>query len=625
LSREITGKNYVLDNGNRSSTSKRWVPLRKEDINALRWSPDDVALNDDISFCDFTFKDTRLLVANLALMVPVWEAVTFATAILTRTNDSQMQTDLGQLDQNPKSRRAMLQRPDRNLWEIAEQEEIKKIEERQVWEPVPSREAGDSVRARGLWVYSSKKDIQGNILKRKARLVIMGNLVPTSEELFAPTTSLDNIRLLLSLAAGNGYEVSFRDVSSAFLYGELEEPVFLIPPEIMNLPKHTLLKVTKSLYGLRQSPRRWFLRFSHEMKVLGCRGIGNDEVIFEYRSKGNAKLLLGVFVDDLVIISETKAVKDEFLSRLNSIFDFSGSEETGTFLGIRIVQDLRQGTITLSQEHFIEQTIEKFQIPCLQKVYTVLPGTYLKSYHLDDELLNKQEIKTYQALLGTILYISNCTRVDICFATSLLSRFSRFPRKRDLTALYHLARYLYTTKQLHIEYHSHGVSFEGNTHHNELVAFSDASWGTEIESRKSQSGFGAVMNGGVVFYGSKLQKVVALSSSEAEIYAVSVCSKLVKQYRALLTEMGFVQTRPTMLLIDNEPCIRLLWDKRSFSRLKHIDIRTKFSVNLVENAEIIPIKIHTKYQPADLLTKVLPVSRWLEIASFLFGAEVCID
>eukprot|EP00960_Hanusia_phi_P002051 59446-Hanusia_phi.AAC.1 len=68
------------------------------------------------------------------------------------------------------------------------------------------------------------------------------------------------------------------------------------------------------------------------MQSLGCKGIGNDEVIFEYRDKEDAKLLLSVFVDDIILISENKEVKNEFLSRLNSIFDFSGSEETGTFL-----------------------------------------------------------------------------------------------------------------------------------------------------------------------------------------------------------------------------------------------------------------------------------------------------
>eukprot|EP00960_Hanusia_phi_P037919 753193-Hanusia_phi.AAC.1 len=118
-----------------------------------------------------------------------------------------------------------------------------------------------------------------------------------------------------------------------------------------------------------------------------------------------------------------------------------------------------------------------------------------------------------------------------------------------------------------------GVCYDQVWLTNEIVSFADASWGAEIQTRKSQSGYGLVLNGGCICYGSKLQKVVALSSSEAEIYAVSVCAKLVKLYRTLLNDIGFVQTRPTIILIDNKPCIRLLLDKRSFSRLKHIDLR----------------------------------------------------
>jgi len=119
-----------------------------------------------------------------------------------------------------------------------------------------------------------------------------------------------------------------------------------------------------------------------------------------------------------------------------------------------------------------------------------------------------------------------------------------------------------------------------------------------------------------------MQKVVALSSSEAEIYAATTCAKLVKLYRNLLSQMGFMQTRPTLLLIDNEPCLRLLWDKRSYSRLKHIDIRTKFAVDLVEKDELYPEKIHTSYQPGDLLTKVLPLNRWRILSEFLFGGPL---
>mmetsp|Transcript_17167 Transcript_17167/g.56876 ORF Transcript_17167/g.56876 Transcript_17167/m.56876 type:complete len:395 (-) Transcript_17167:1978-3162(-) len=386
----------------------------------------------------------------------------------------------------------------------------------------------------------------------------------------------------------------------------------------MSLLPECLLKVLKSLYGLRIAPRRWYLKFTQVLKTVGASGIGHDEIIYRYSNCAGDVLLLTVFVDDLLIVSQTEAVKIEFLEKLNTVFDFSGSEATGTFLGIKIEQNDDQGRITLSQQHFIEKIVERFEIVA-RGVKTVLPGHYLKTYHLEGKLLNKKEVRTYQSLLGSILYVANCTRVDIAFATSVLSRFARAPRQCDMDALIHLLQYLYTTREVQIVYHCHGVSYHQECFVNEMIAFSDAGWGTEIITRRSQSGYGIVMNGGVVVFGSKMQKVVALSSSEAEIYAATTCAKLVKLYRNLLGQMGFTQTRPTLLLIDNEPCLRLLWDKRSYSRLKHIDIRTKYAVDLVEKDELYPEKIHTSYQPGDLLTKVLPLNRWRLLGEFLFG------
>mmetsp|Transcript_17173 Transcript_17173/g.56905 ORF Transcript_17173/g.56905 Transcript_17173/m.56905 type:complete len:950 (-) Transcript_17173:3146-5995(-) len=225
---------YVWDRGeDRTSlqpASQRFVPVWRDEMYKTRLQHvDPVSSAPQVSAnVDPTFRDTRLLVANLALVSPVWDAVELASDLLSlmssdRDNPAAMPEnqadyamtaacDAGDVENessfdklpDPKTRSEMLRRPDRHLWEQAEKEEIAKIESRGVWEVVTrdqkNRESNHSVLARGLWVYTSKRDLKGKILKRKGRLVIMGNLLPSSEELFAPTTSLDNIRLLLSIA-----------------------------------------------------------------------------------------------------------------------------------------------------------------------------------------------------------------------------------------------------------------------------------------------------------------------------------------------------------------------------------------------------------------------------------------
>lgn len=110
------------------------------------------------------------------------------------------------------------------------------------------------------WVFKLKKNANGEVVKHKARLVAKGYVQKKGidfEEVFAPVTRLDTVRLILALAANRGWEVHHLDVKTAFLNGELAEDVFVSQPEgfVKKGKEQMVLKLSKALYGLKQAPR----------------------------------------------------------------------------------------------------------------------------------------------------------------------------------------------------------------------------------------------------------------------------------------------------------------------------------------------------------------------------------
>jgi hypothetical protein len=157
-------------------------------------------------------------------------------------------------------------------WRRAMEEEMEAIEEKSTWH-LTTLPPGH--RAIGLkWVYKVKKDVQGAVLKHKARLMAKGYVQQLSidyDEIFAPVARLESVRLLLALAASAGWDVHHMDVKSTFLNGELEEEVYVQqPPGFAATGKeHLVLRLAKAHYGLKQAPRAWNTKLDACLVKLG--------------------------------------------------------------------------------------------------------------------------------------------------------------------------------------------------------------------------------------------------------------------------------------------------------------------------------------------------------------------
>lgn len=192
------------------------------------------------------------------------------------------------------------------------------------------------------WIFKIIQDTDGQIIRHKARLCARGFLQRYGMDYcdtFAPVVRYDSIRVLLALAMQQDFEMLQFDVRTAFLYGELEETIHMAVPEGLETPNsgEKICKLNKSLYGLKQSPRCWNIKFSNFLKSFNFKESHAEKCI--YRAIVNGKIVyLALFVDDGLIVSESKAAIQVVINRLKGSFDITVMD-VNSFIGMQIERD----------------------------------------------------------------------------------------------------------------------------------------------------------------------------------------------------------------------------------------------------------------------------------------------
>ncbi|GJX32194.1 putative ribonuclease H-like domain-containing protein [Tanacetum coccineum] len=190
------------------------------------------------------------------------------------------------------------------------------------------------------WVYRNKKDKRGIVIRNKARLVAQGHTQEEGidyNEVFAPMARIDAIRMFLAYASYMGFMVYQMDVKSAFLYGQIEEEVYVCQPlgfEDLDNP-NKVYKVVKALYGLHQAPRASYDTLENYLLCNGFQRGKIDQTLFIKRQKGHI-LLVQIYVDDIIFGSTKKELCDEFEKLMKDKFQMSSMGELTFFLGLQV-------------------------------------------------------------------------------------------------------------------------------------------------------------------------------------------------------------------------------------------------------------------------------------------------
>ncbi|KAE9292008.1 hypothetical protein PR003_g24876 [Phytophthora rubi] len=349
---------------------------------------------------------------------------------------------------------------------------------------------------------------------------------------------MNSIRVVLSVCAAYEYRMEQLDADTAFLNSELKDRVFMEVPFGIENARDYQCQLNKAIYGLKQAA---------------------NQCVYVKRSK-NGFIYVCLYVDDMIIAAKTSEKIRDVKDALKNAFKMKKLGPAKFILGMEIDHDMTAGTLKIKQTRYIDDVVERFgqenakpvDNPCaagLKLSKTQSPGT--------DAEQNAMRSKPYRSLIGCLLYITTCTRPDIAFVVTQLSRF---------------------------------LENTGQQHWN-AAAFRLGCHGYD---RKRP-----------VVFKSKFQRTVALSSAEAEYMALSLCVQEVLWTRAMLTDMGTLQRNATTIWGDDQGAIALAQNAGYHARTKHVDIRHYF---IRENVERGTVKVEygdTKNQLADILTKAL--------------------
>ena len=511
----------------------------------------------------------------------------------------------GNIDPNkpPKNFKDAMQRIDRQEWAEAYDAEYQGFLEHgtlKIVRPEPG------VKILGTTTRTEYKVVNGALKKRKVRLCAMGNqqkegIHYRAGELYAPVMKATEVRLFLAKAAQMGLPVFKSDTKQAFLNGDIgAELLYIRPPDWWPelVPEGHVLQLMKSMYGTRQAARQWHVRISSWMEEQGYFAVNSEKTIFMKRV-GDDWIMHGLYVDDMIHASTSEALKQQFIKEYTRDFEITLEETMTSFLGLEIEQG-PQG-IDVHLDTYIQETIDDygtyFKKPLKPKKVPMQPGVVLEGSDCP-ELPDPREQKIYRSIVAKLQFASTWVRCDTAFATSQLARYCASAGPSHWAALRHLMGYLVANTSFKLHYRRGGTSG--------LDGFADADWGNS-ESRRSTTGMMARFNKGTIYWRSKMQKSVSLSTAEAEYYAASEMAIEILYLRNLLANMGFAELPNTPVYEDNTACIE--WGNHVIGgreRAKHIDIRKHFAHEVIQNQEMRLIKVDTANQLADIFTKPLP-------------------
>lgn len=222
-----------------------------------------------------------------------------------------------------------------------------------------------------------------------------------------------------------------------------------------------------------------------------------------------------------------------------------------------------------------------------------------KEETLFEPVLDDDMKATYASLIGRLLWCAMCTRPDIAYATSVLSKYTKQPRLVHFKAAKRVLRYLKETIDYGLVYTAGKI--------NSLICYSDADWGGDQRKRKSYSGMAIVYSGCLICFKAQQQDVVALSTTEAEYISASRAVQELTWVDRFISELSAPRTVKNVLLCDNQSAIKLIKNPEFHQRSKHIDIKYHHIRDRYEAGLFDLEFIASEDQLADLFTKALSI------------------
>ncbi|OWZ20869.1 polyprotein [Phytophthora megakarya] len=345
------------------------------------------------------------------------------------------------------------------------------------WELVPRRTDSRSIGCG--WVLAKKRDDNGHVICYKARV---------GAQRFKPKYGVDffrdvllsgiQFRVTLAVCVASDYVMEQLNADIAFLNSGLSDLVYMDVPHGVQNENGVVCKLLKAIYGLKQAASAWNKTIHRVFLRNGFKSCGADQCVYVKRSN-IGHVYVCFYVDDMIIAVRTVGEIRDVKEALKNAFMMKELGTAKFILGMEIDHDKNDGMLMIKQTRYMDDIMERFgqlnakatDNPCASNIKlskTQSPGTV--------EERAEMQAKSYRSLIWCLLYITTCTRPDIAYVVTQLSRFLENPRLQLWRAAIRVLRYLKTTRK-------HGVVYKKQKKGLKVEASTDADWGSTIDDR----------------------------------------------------------------------------------------------------------------------------------------------
>ena len=442
------------------------------------------------------------------------------------------------------------------------------------------------------------------------------------DRVFSSVVKPTTIRLALIVAAAQDYNIHQIDIRQAYLQAELKEELFMrVPPGVPAFDRQgrpLVCKLNRSLYGCKQSGRLWSETFKEFLVDWGFKQSSIDVCFYTYTetcTHGTHLIWACVYVDNVCLVDNHDPLRERFMTAVSKRFPVDDRGVLEWMLGVAVSRDRAARTLTLSQELYVKDTVEKYA--------SFIGAGHTRSFDspMEEGLMlsrddspepNSDEWErmadrraAYMAIVGSLLWLANMTRPELSYASSQLARFVSNPGEVHFNAALRVLIYLDGS-------HARTLTYRPDADRG-LDVYVDSSW----LPRFSCSGALYFFHGCLFHWVAKMQRSVSLSSAEAEYFGAMLAATEVVWRRDLLFDLSLLRPGPTVLLSDSKSAVDLAFDPIAFKNTKHILRAAEYLRDLVARGVVTLAHVKGTLMLADLLTKAQARPIFLELMRLL--------
>ena len=571
--------------------------------------------------------------------------------IVDQEMDDNSHIQISKMIKNTLTRTKLQKRPDWSKWEQSEFLQLDQYDRQNMFGlpgPIPADIENPSILPM-IWVYIIKVDG-----RYKARCVangaphLKGSL--TLAQTYAACLEQSGCRIFWSLCASKNKTIYGADAANAFA----EAP----PPESRlwlkiddayrnwwkhkhgeELPRDTYVECHHAIQGHPESPRLWQLHIDSILLKLGFKPTHHEPCIYRNTTKrfGEDEIFLLRQVDDFAVACDSQRTAENVWDALDEYLSEPLKRESSYVKrhnGIDI--DQTKWFIKVHCQTYIEKICKSKSFsfdnihskPIPLSADNAFMSKLETSGSVDATLIKQLEDKygfKYRTATGELIFAMVTCRPDIGFAVMKLSQFNNSPTDAHFSAIQDVYRYLHATKSEgltfwrsapnmdlpsspfpSIQTESYTPNIPPETHVSGIAyGLADSDFASDRRTRRSVGGVGVILNGATVVYKTMLQRTVALSSTEAEFYALAEAGKIILYVRSVLNDLNMPQNLATVIYEDNRGCLKMTQAMKPTRRTRHVDTRYFAILNWIETDQLHIKKIDTADNASDVLTKAL--------------------